>query len=389
MTNTRKHSAFLVLGIFLLGACMRTPITSIPSVINDIAGTLGVKATSLGILTTLPLICFGVFSPLVPVISRRLGNELTIAIITIILFIGSYMRIINQPLLFVGTLLVGLAITFMNVLLPALITDNMPAKIGMMTSLYTLSMTFFSVFGAGLSAPVAQKTSWQFVVQIISLIALITFILWLPNVKFNHRDKFTAKRQTNSVWQNKTAWFMLFYFGLASLIFYTLVAWLPTMAIAAGLSANTASLLAGLFQLASVPTSFLLPMLAVRTHNQTKLIVTAAIATIVGIIALMIPIHSVVYFVIINIVLGAATAATFSLTMTMFGLKTKTPEQTRNLSGMAQSLGYLIAAVGPVLTGTLQSVTHSWVTTDIFMLVITIIFMICGIICEKRQFIFD
>lgn len=389
MTNTRKHSAFLVLGIFLLGACMRTPITSIPSVINNIAATLGVKATSLGILTTLPLICFGVFSPLVPVISRRLGNELTIAIITIILFIGSYMRIINQPLLFVGTLLVGLAITFMNVLLPALITDNMPAKIGTMTSLYTLSMTFFSVFGAGLSAPIAQKTSWQFVVQIISLIALITFILWLPNVKFNHRDKVTTKQPTASVWQNKTAWFMLFYFGLASLIFYTLVAWLPTMAIAAGLSANTASLLAGLFQLASVPTSFLLPILAVRMHNRTKLIVIAAATTIIGIIALMIPIHSVAYFVIINIVLGAATAATFSLTMTMFGLKTKTPEQTRNLSGMAQSLGYLIAAVGPVLTGTLQNMTHSWLTTDIFMLAVTIIFMICGIICEQRQFIFD
>ncbi|WP_137596891.1 CynX/NimT family MFS transporter [Paucilactobacillus kaifaensis] len=389
MTNTRKHSAFLVLGIFLLGACMRTPITSIPSVINNIAETLGVKATSLGILTTLPLICFGVFSPLVPVISRRLGNELTIAIITVILFVGSYMRIINQPLLFVGTLLVGLAITFMNVLLPALITDNMPAKIGTMTSLYTLSMTFFSVFGAGLSAPVAQKTSWQFVVQIISLIALITFILWLPNIKFNHRDKFTVKQTTASVWQNKTAWFMLFYFGLASLIFYTLVAWLPTMAIAAGLSSNTASLLAGLFQLASVPTSFLLPILAVRMHNRTKLIVIAAAATIVGIVALMIPIHSVVFFVIINIVLGAATAATFSLTMTMFGLKTKTPEQTRNLSGMAQSLGYLIAAVGPVLTGALQNMTHSWLTTDIFMLAVTIIFMICGIICEKRQFIFD
>ncbi|BAP86606.1 major facilitator superfamily transporter [Paucilactobacillus hokkaidonensis JCM 18461] len=389
MNNTRKHSVFLVLGIFLLGACMRTPITSIPTVINNIAATLGVQATSLGILTTLPLICFGVFAPFVPIISRRLGNELTIAIITVILFIGSYMRIINQPLLFIGTILVGLAITFMNVLLPAIITDNMPAKIGTMTSLYTLSMTFFSVFGAGLSAPIAQKTSWQFVVQLISLIALITFIVWLPNVRFNRRDKVITASKTASVWQNKTAWFMLFYFGLASLIFYTLVAWLPTMAIAAGISANTASLLAGLFQLASVPTSFLMPILAVRTHNRTRLIVIAAVATLVGIVALMIPIHSVIYFAIINIILGLATAATFSLTMTMFGLKTKTPEQTRNLSGMAQSIGYLIAAVGPVLTGALQNMTHSWLTSDLFMLAVIIIFTICGIICEKREFIFD
>ncbi|WP_252902752.1 MFS transporter [Paucilactobacillus hokkaidonensis] len=235
----------------------------------------------------------------------------------------------------------------------------------------------------------AQKTSWQFVVQLISLIALITFIVWLPNVRFNRRDKVITASKTASVWQNKTAWFMLFYFGLASLIFYTLVAWLPTMAIAAGISANTASLLAGLFQLASVPTSFLMPILAVRTHNRTRLIVIAAVATLVGIVALMIPIHSVIYFAIINIILGLATAATFSLTMTMFGLKTKTPEQTRNLSGMAQSIGYLIAAVGPVLTGALQNMTHSWLTSDLFMLAVIIIFTICGIICEKREFIFD
>jgi Cyanate permease len=128
--KNRKHSTFLILGIFLLGACMRTPITSIPSMLNSIADGIGVKSTSLGILTTLPLICFGLISPFVPKISAKLGNEITIALTMILLTAGSYLRIFNISSLFIGTLLVGVALTFINVLLPALITDNLPTKIG-------------------------------------------------------------------------------------------------------------------------------------------------------------------------------------------------------------------------------------------------------------------
>lgn len=389
MNQSRKHSAFLILGIFLLGACMRTPITSVPSIINNIAATLNVKPTNLGILTTLPLLCFGIFAPLVPVISHRIGNEWTITLATALLFVGSYLRVVNEPMLFIGTLLTGLAITFINVLLPALITDNMPARIGFMTSLYTLSMTFFSALGAGLSSPIAQKTSWQFVISVLSLIALVTFVLWLPNLRYNHRDTVNATTKHQSPWSNKNAWLILGYFGMSSLIFYTLVAWLPTMAINAGLSANTASLLAGLFQLASVPPSFFLPMMAVKRDNRTGLIITAAVATFVGVVMLLFPINSVIYFVIVNIILGSATAATFALTMTLYGLKTKNPTQTGDLSGMSQFGGYLIAAIGPVLTGFLQSLFHSWMMSLTFMLIVIVCFAICGAFSEKKPFIFD
>ncbi|KRM12161.1 transport protein [Paucilactobacillus suebicus DSM 5007 = KCTC 3549] len=368
---------------------MRAPITSIPSMINSIAKSIGVAPTSLGILTTLPLICFGLFSPLVPKISSRLGNEWTIALTALVLVIGSYLRIFNQSMLFVGTILVGIAITFINVLLPALITENMPTRIGAMTSLYILSMAIFSSIGAGISAPIAQAINWQFVIKILTFMALALFIFWLPNLRFNRRGTNETKEKSASPWLNKTAWLLLLYFGLSSFIFYTLVAWLPTIAINAGISANTASLLAGLFQLASVPPSFFIPVLAEKLNNRAPLVWGAGISTIIGLIGILIPIHSVIYYVILNIILGLATSATFSLLMTLISLKTRTSAETSSLSGMTQSLGYLIAAVGPVLTGSLQSSTNSWTSSLILMIVITIAFTILGSMGERQKFVFN
>lgn len=390
MSKAHRQGFFFLLGIFLLGACMRMPITSIPSIINEIAKTIGTNASNLGILTTLPLICFGLISIIVPLISQRLGNEITIAVALLILFIGSYLRIFNIPTLFIGTIMVGMGITFINVLLPAIVTELAPNKIGMMTSIYTFSLALFSSIGAGFSAPLAKATNWQFAIQVLSFLILTTFILWLPNLR---TAKITAKKTTNvekiNPWCNQSAWLIAIYFGLSSLVFYTLVAWLPTIAIESGISETHASLLAGLFQLVSIIPPFVVPTLAVKMSNRSPIIIISAATTILGVVALLFSINSISYFIVINAVLGIATSTTFTLTMTLFGLKTKTTTQTAKLSGMVQAIGYLLAAIGPILTGTLKNITGSWYVSEIFLILVIIIFMMAGILAEKNKFIFN
>jgi len=390
LSKAHRQGFFFLLGIFLLGACMRMPITSIPSIINEIAKTIGTNASNLGILTTLPLICFGLISIIVPLISQRLGNEITIAVALLILFIGSYLRIFNIPTLFIGTIMVGMGITFINVLLPAIVTELAPNKIGMMTSIYTFSLALFSSIGAGFSAPLAKATSWQFAIQVLSFLILTTFILWLPNLR---TAKFPSKKATNvekiNPWCNQSAWLIAIYFGLSSLAFYTLVAWLPTIAIESGISETHASLLAGLFQLVSIIPPFIIPTLAVKMTNRSPIIIISAITTILGVVALLFSINSISYFIAINAVLGIATSTTFTLTMTLFGLKTKTTTQTAKLSGMVQAIGYLLAAIGPILTGTLKNITGSWYISEIFLILVIIIFMMAGILAEKNKFIFN
>ena len=250
MEKVKKHSPLLILGLLLLGVCMRMPITSIPSVIKEIAQTFNVAPTSLGILTTIPLLCFGLLSSVVSATAQRIGNELTIAIAMVLMFIGSYLRIISFPLLMVGTILVGVAITCINVLLPAIITDKFPERIGSITGMYNTAMTLFAAIGAYAITPITHQSSWQTAVILISLIALISAIVWLPNLKYNEHA--TAGQQADkgtNMWKEVNAWWLLLFFGFQCFVFYSVVAWLPTIAMSAGLSSDQASLSAGLLQL--------------------------------------------------------------------------------------------------------------------------------------------
>ena len=151
--NKSLKKAFLIAGIILLGACMRSPFTALPSVITEIAGSFHVPVTSLGLLTTIPLLCFGILSSFVPLICRRVGNNVAILGALIVLIIGAYTRVISYFALLIGTLLIGIAITFINVLLPAIITEQLPNPVGLMTSLYGVALDMFSAIFAYVITP--------------------------------------------------------------------------------------------------------------------------------------------------------------------------------------------------------------------------------------------
>ena len=390
LNQTKRQGFFLVLGIFLLGACMRSPFTSLPSVVNEIANSFHIPVTELGILTTIPLICFGLLSSLVPGLSQRFGNEITIAFALAILILGSILRIFSLSALMIGTVLIGIATTFINVLLPAIITEKMPDRIGPMTSLYNVSLTMFSALGAYLITPITHATSWQFGIIILTLLVTITLILWFPTGKKSQPVSQTmALEKGHNMYTNLRAWYLLLYFGLSSFVFYTTVAWLPSIAMDHGLSSNSASLVAGLFQLFSMPTAFIVPMLATKVKKRGKIVFVAGLLTIFGYLGLLLPTSSLSYYVLIALLLGLGTASTFGLIMTLFGLKTNNPADTRSLSGMVQSLGYLLAAIGPWLTGNLKATAGNWQVAIIVTILISIIFTVFGLFSEQHDQIIE
>lgn len=387
MKNTAKHSSFLVIGIFLLGACMRTPITSIPSIINEIAHAFHVPATSLGILTTIPLICFGLFAVTVNWLSSRIGNEMAINWAMVLLFVGCILRVVSYPLLILGTVLIGVAITFINVLLPPIISENLPNKIGGMTSLYNVALSLSSAIGAYAITPVTANLGWKVAVNILAIIPLVTWVIWLPNIKYNHVDAGQTKKGVN-MWNKPRAWALLVYFGASSFVFYTVVAWLPSIAESAGISHNSASLIAGLFQLFSIPAAFLAPLMATRVRDRRPIVAGLGVLSFIGVAMMLLPIGSMTYYVIISLLLGLGIAGTFAFIMTIFGLKTDNPADTSSLSGMVQSLGYLLAAIGPVVIGKCKALFGNWTVSEIITLVVIVIFVATGLFAEKEDKIY-
>ena len=386
MTN-QKRAGFLVVGIFLLGACMRAPFTSVPSIVNEIAASFHVPTTSLGILTTIPLLCFAAISSLVPAVSRKLGNELALAIALALLAAGSALRILSFGALMAGTVLIGVATTFINVLMPALITEKRPQQIGPLTSLYNVSLTMFSAIGAYLITPIAHRTSWQFGILCLTFLVLLTLVLWLPNLRDRQPVAAAedAAEASPKVWKNPRAWLLTLYFGLSSFVFYTTVAWLPSIAMTSGLSATKASLVAGLFQLFSMPTAFVVPMLATKVKKRGGIVLVAGGLTILGYLGLLLPLNSLAYYTLLALFLGLGTASTLALIMTLFGLKGASQAETRALGGMAQSIGYLLAAVGPWLTGNLKALTNNWQLALWVNILVGVAFVIFGLLSERHD----
>lgn len=372
----KKQSLFFVPGIILIGVSLRTPFTVLPIILGNISQGLEVEVSSLGVLTSLPLLMFTLFSPFSTRLAQKIGLEHLFTYSLFFLTIGSLIRLINLPLLYLGTLMVGASVAVINVLLPSLIQANQPKKIGFLTTLYVTSMGIATALASYLAVPITQASSWKGLILLLTLLCLATFLVWLPNHRYNHRLAPQTKQKSQiKVMRNKQVWAIIIFSGFQSLIFYTVMTWLPTMSIHAGLSSHEAGLLTSILSLISIPFSMTIPSLttSLSTRNRQLMLTLVSLAGMVGISMLFFPINNFIYWLAIHLLIGTATSALFPYLMVNFSLKTSAPEKTAQLSGLSQTGGYILAAFGPTLFGYSFDLFHSWVPSVAALLLIDIL----------------
>ncbi|SNG32974.1 CynX/NimT family MFS transporter [Streptococcus pneumoniae] len=372
----KKQSLFFVPGIILIGVSLRTPFTVLPIILGNISQGLEVEVSSLGVLTSLPLLMFTLFSPFSTQLAQKIGLEHLFTYSLFFLTIGSLIRLINLPLLYLGTLMVGASVAVINVLLPSLIQANQPKKIGFLTTLYVTSMGIATALASYLAVPITQASSWKGLILLLTLLCLATFLVWLPNHRYNHRLAPQTKQKSQiKVMRNKQVWAIIIFSGFQSLIFYTVMTWLPTMSIHAGLSSHEAGLLTSILSLISIPFSMTIPSLttSLSTRNRQLMLTLVSLAGVVGISMLFFPINNFIYWLALHLLIGTATSALFPYLMVNFSLKTSAPEKTAQLSGLSQTGGYILAAFGPTLFGYSFDLFHSWVPSVAALLLIDIL----------------
>lgn len=372
----KKQSLFFVPGIILIGVSLRTPFTVLPIILGNISQGLEVEVSSLGVLTSLPLLMFTFFSPFSTQLAQKIGLEHLFTYSLFFLTIGSLIRLINLPLLYLGTLMVGASVAVINVMLPSLIQANQPKKIGFLTTLYVTSMGIATALASYLAVPITQASSWKGLILLLTLLCLATFLVWLPNHHYNHRLAPQTKQKSQiKVMRNKQVWAIIIFSGFQSLIFYTVMTWLPTMSIHAGLSSHEAGLLTSILSLISIPFSMTIPSLttSLSTRNRQLMLTLVSLAGVVGISMLFFPINNFIYWLAIHLLIGTATSALFPYLMVNFSLKTSAPEKTAQLSGLSQTGGYILAAFGPTLFGYSFDLFHSWVPSVAALLLIDIL----------------
>jgi CP family cyanate transporter-like MFS transporter len=359
----KSKNGLLLAGILLIAINLRPALASVGPLIEDIRQATGLSNTMLGLLTTLPLLCFAVVSTLTPFFTKRFGIGGTLLGALVLLVIGIFIRSLDWvPALYLGTLFLGVAIAFGNVLLPGLTKRNFAKKSGFITSLYSSTMAVGASLAAGLSVPLASelKLGWQGSLRFWMFLALIAVVMWLPQLwrlkKSNPKRSYLEALK--SMGKSTLAWKVALFMGLQSFTFYVILAWLPDILISRGYDAVFAGWMLSLSQVTGVLGSLLIPFLAGKRKDQRTIVTSLIIIEIIALLGFIFSAWGAVEFWIglIGFVLGG----TFGLALLFIVLRSKDAEGATELSGMAQSIGYLIAAVGPFIFGSLFDLTGNW-----------------------------
>lgn len=361
---SRIRGALLVLGIVILAANLRPALTALAPLIGQIRTDTGVSNGVAGLLTALPLLTFGVLSPIVPRLARRFGMERALLASMLLLATGILLRSSGTIMaLFLGTIVLGAGIAVGNVLLPGLVKREFPERAGAMTSAYSTALAVGAALAAGASVPVAHQTGvgWQGSLALWAFPALVATVVWLPRARSSSTANVSAQTSgaADGLWRSPLAWQVALFMGLQSMVYYVMLTWLPEiLRETAGMEVARAGWMLALAQTVGIASMFLAPVLAGRRPSQRG-VVSAAVGLIgTGNLGLLILGDTAT--VLWVVLLGLGHGACFSLALTLFALRASDPEQAAALSGMAQSVGYTLAAVGPFLFGVLRDVTHAW-----------------------------
>ena len=214
-----------------------------------------------------------------------------------------------------------------------------------------------------LAAPIVRLAGWKGLILVLTLICLLACLVWLPNSRHNHKlTSRSREQQMGSLLKNPRVWALIVFGGLQSLLFYTAITWLPTLGQLAGLSNDATGFLASVFSIISLPLAMTIPSLTTRLSAKKRLgmIALFSVTGMVGLGMLLVKTDSFIYWLILNLLIGMSVSALFPYLMVTFSLKTSTPEQTAQLSGLAQTGGYILAAFGPSLFGYSFDLFHSW-----------------------------
>lgn len=366
-----RRRSLILLGIALLAINLRGPIAAVGPVLDLVTDDLALSAVQVSLLTAAPVVCFGVVGVLTPWLVRRVGLDGAAVTALALLSGGLLLRSGPVPVtLFAGTVLAAGAIAVGNVLLPTLVKRDAPRHPGVMTGVYTTCLTGSAAIGAATVVPISTAYGWRVGLGIWVVTAMLALALWAPRIRgaaaVRARGKAADRADTlrrpggvRSLLVQPLAWQVTVFMGLQSAGFYAVLAWLPLIYRAAGVSAADAGLLLAVVTATGIPMALTVPAWAARCRDQRVFPVVLTLLTTAGFVGVLVAPAGLP--VLWAVLIGAGLGGNFPLALTLVVLRTAQPADTAALSTMAQGIGYLIAATtGPFAVGVVHELAGGW-----------------------------
>ena len=355
-----KRPWVLLLGLVLVALNLRPALSSMAPMLSDVSKSLGLSAAKAGLLTTLPVLCLGLFAPLAPILARRFGSERVVLGILLTLAGGILLRSsFGEAGLFAGSILAGASIGIIGVLLPGIVKRDFAKQAGTMTGIYTMALCLGAAMASGSTVPLSQyfDNRWALGLGFWIIPALVAAVFWLPQARQGHGLHQVAYR-VHGLLRDPLAWQVTLYMGLQSSLAYIVFGWLPSILIARGLSPTQAGLVLSGSIMVQLISALTAPWLATRGKDQRLAIVVVMLLTLGGLFGcLYAPLDGLWGWAVL---LGLGQGGAFSLALTLIVLRSRDAHVAANLSGMAQGFGYTLASLGPFAVGIVHDVTGSW-----------------------------
>lgn len=356
-----RQGLLLIAGILMIATTLRVTFTGAAPLLGAIRSDYGLTTAQTGMLTTLPLLAFALVSPLAAGIARRLSMERSLLVAMILICAGIAVRSLpSAALLFIGTAVIGCGIALGNVLLPGIIKRDFAGQVAKMTGAYSLTMGAAAALGSALVVPIAlHGFGWRGALLALMAFPLLALALWLPQLRASAPAALssTPGLHDRGIWRSRLAWQVTLFLGINSLIYYVIIGWLPAILISHGYSEAQAGSLHGLLQLATAAPGILIPLVLHRLRDQRGIAAIVSLLCAFSAVGLwLFPAQAVLW----TVIFGFGSGATMILGLTFIGLRASSAHQAAALSGMAQSVGYLLAACGPPLMGKIHDASGDW-----------------------------
>lgn len=365
----RQLLAILAVAINLRGA-----ITCVGPLLDQVQSAYGLNATAAGLLASLPLFAFGCVSPYAAAFARRTGIEVAVLLSLLLVISGLGLRSLpGTAMLYVGTALIGIGIALSNVLLPGLLRRDFPHALATVTALFTMALVTAGGLGSGVAIPLADRWGWRISLAAWIVPAIIGLLVWMPCLGNTSRTLPEPEpepvRQT-SVWRSAVAWQVSLFMATQSSAFYVIIAWLPRMLNdLEGISAAASGWILFVNQIFVLFAVMAVPFFIHRLGDQRWIAVGCSSLVMVGFAGILLATRHAMFWMI---VMGLGAGGSLVLAMTLFGLRAGTAAQSVALSGMAQSIGYTMSALLPILIGFIYDHTHQWSLPLLLMLALNL-----------------
>ncbi|MEK4338329.1 MULTISPECIES: CynX/NimT family MFS transporter [Bacillus] len=362
---------FYLAALFLAALNLRPIITSVASMMSMIQSDLGVSALTASLLTTLPVLCMGVFAPVATKLSRRFGLERTLFFSIFLITIATGLRGTSQTvtILLMTAFAGGVGISFAGPLLSSFIKKYFPKSPGIV-SVYSISMTVGAALASGLTIPIYLRSEHNLPLALScwAILGVIAMILWLGLARQNQQADH-ADVPLRLPLRNKKAIQFTLFFGFMSSMFYSLTAWISPIALDFGNSPQYAAMLLTIFTLIQIPVALLVPNIVNRLGKPKLFLILCSLSELIGLIFLLfpMPILPAVIF------LGIGAGGLFPLALMLPIIETRTPEEAGTWSAMSQMGGYIMGGFGPFLIGLIFDISGHFQAAIVAMLAIVML----------------